>query len=79
VPTRAQTPDELGDQLARCVANGYRAVKFHILQPDPDHVIAETRQDFRIVDSRVQLTTRPGLGLEFDQAFLARHRTGVIT
>jgi D-galactarolactone cycloisomerase len=43
VPTRASTPAELGDQLASCVAAGYRAVKFHILQPDADHIVAEAR------------------------------------
>src|SRR5439155_2212937 len=43
VPIRNETPEELGEQLAECVADGYRAVKFHILSRDPDHIVAETR------------------------------------
>jgi L-alanine-DL-glutamate epimerase-like enolase superfamily enzyme len=43
VPTRASTPTELGEQLAVCVQQGYQAVKFHILRPDPDHIVAETQ------------------------------------
>lgn len=43
IPIRNETPEELGKQLAACVATGYRAVKFHILQRDPDHIVAETR------------------------------------
>ncbi|MGH2371492.1 MAG: mandelate racemase/muconate lactonizing enzyme family protein [Chloroflexota bacterium] len=42
VPTRAQTPQELGEQLAACVELGFDAVKFHILSTDPDHIVAET-------------------------------------
>lgn len=43
VPIRNETPEELGEQLAESVAAGYRAVKFHILNRDPDHIVAEAR------------------------------------
>lgn len=43
IPIRADTPEGLGEELAACVADGYDAVKFHILQRDPDHIVAETR------------------------------------
>src|SRR5579875_145817 len=43
VPIRNDRPQELGEQLAERVAAGYRAVKFHILQRDPDHIVAEAR------------------------------------
>lgn len=43
IPIRADTPEGLGEELADCVANGYQAVKFHVLQRDPDHIVAETR------------------------------------
>jgi L-alanine-DL-glutamate epimerase-like enolase superfamily enzyme len=43
IPIRNDTPEELGEQLAACVAAGYGAVKFHILNRDPDHIVAETR------------------------------------
>jgi L-alanine-DL-glutamate epimerase-like enolase superfamily enzyme len=43
VPTRAGSPAELGDQLAACVALGFRAVKFHVLNADPDDIVAQTR------------------------------------
>jgi L-alanine-DL-glutamate epimerase-like enolase superfamily enzyme len=55
VPTRAQTPEELGEQLARCVEAGYRAVKFHLLRIDPDHVVAETRAARRAIGPDVKL------------------------
>jgi L-alanine-DL-glutamate epimerase-like enolase superfamily enzyme len=55
VPTRAKTPEELGEQLAACVDAGYRAVKFHILQPDPDHIVAETRAARRAIGPDVKL------------------------
>lgn len=55
VPTRAQTPEELGEQLAQCVARGYRAVKFHILRNDPDHVVAETTAARRAIGPDVKL------------------------
>jgi L-alanine-DL-glutamate epimerase-like enolase superfamily enzyme len=55
VPTRAETPEELGDQLAACVAAGYRAVKFHVLRPDPDHIVAETRAARRAIGPDVAL------------------------
>ncbi|MGH2931183.1 MAG: mandelate racemase/muconate lactonizing enzyme family protein, partial [Solirubrobacteraceae bacterium] len=55
VPTRASTPQELGDQLADRVANGYRAVKFHILRPEPDHIVAETRAARRAIGPDVTL------------------------
>ena len=31
-------------------------------------------QDFKVEQGRVQLSSRPGLGLEFDEAFLRRYR-----
>jgi L-alanine-DL-glutamate epimerase-like enolase superfamily enzyme len=43
IPIRSRTPEGLGEELADCVANGYLIVKFHILQNDPDHIVAETR------------------------------------
>jgi L-alanine-DL-glutamate epimerase-like enolase superfamily enzyme len=55
VPTRASTPEELGEQLASCVAEGYRAVKFHIIRNDPDHVVAETRAARRAIGPDVKL------------------------
>jgi L-alanine-DL-glutamate epimerase-like enolase superfamily enzyme len=55
VPTRASTPEELGEQLAACVEAGYRAVKFHILRSDPDHVVAETRAARRAIGPDVAL------------------------
>jgi len=55
VPTRARTPAELGEQLARCVENGYRAVKFHILQNDPDHIVTETRAARQAIGPDVKL------------------------
>ncbi|HEV8636497.1 MAG TPA: mandelate racemase/muconate lactonizing enzyme family protein [Chloroflexota bacterium] len=55
VPTRAATPEELGEQLAACVAMGYRAVKFHILRPDPEHIVAETRAARRAIGPDVAL------------------------
>lgn len=55
VPTRATTPAELGDQLARCVAAGYRAVKFHILQADPDQIVAQTHAARQAIGPNVQL------------------------
>jgi L-alanine-DL-glutamate epimerase-like enolase superfamily enzyme len=55
VPIRATTPDELGEQLTACVDAGYRAVKFHILQRDPDHIVAETRAARRAIGPDVKL------------------------
>lgn len=55
VPTRATTPQELGDQLAACVAAGYRAVKFHILRPDPDQIVAEARAARHAIGPDVRL------------------------
>lgn len=40
----------------------------------PPEVWAHLYQDFRIVEGRIQLTERPGLGLDFDEAFLKRYR-----
>ena len=42
VPTRATSPQELGEQLAACVAMGFDAVKFHILNRDPDDIVRQT-------------------------------------
>jgi len=39
VPIRNETPEELAEQLAACVAAGYDAVKFHIINRDPDHIV----------------------------------------
>lgn len=55
VPTRAKTPEELGAQLAACVEAGYRHVKFHILQRDPDHIVAETRAARAAIGPDVEL------------------------
>jgi L-alanine-DL-glutamate epimerase-like enolase superfamily enzyme len=43
VPIRNETPAELGAQLAACVAAGYGAVKFHIINRDPDHIVEQVR------------------------------------
>lgn len=43
VPIRNETPGELGEQLAGCVADGYDAVKFHIINRDPDHIVEQAR------------------------------------
>ncbi|MEA2526784.1 MAG: hypothetical protein QOF73_4011 [Thermomicrobiales bacterium] len=43
IPIRSDTPEGLGEELAACVAAGYDAVKFHILDRDPDQIVAETR------------------------------------
>jgi L-alanine-DL-glutamate epimerase-like enolase superfamily enzyme len=55
VPTRAGSPEELGEQLAACVQNGYSYVKFHILRADPDHIVAETRAARRAIGPDVKL------------------------
>jgi L-alanine-DL-glutamate epimerase-like enolase superfamily enzyme len=55
VPTRATTPEELGEQLAACVELGFDAVKFHILQRDPDHVVAETQAARAAIGPHVKL------------------------
>jgi D-galactarolactone cycloisomerase len=41
--------------------------------PQPE-IYAHLWQDFRVERGRVQLSQRPGLGLEFDEAFLRRYR-----
>jgi D-galactarolactone cycloisomerase len=43
IPIRSTTPEGLASELAECVEVGYRAVKFHIVSADPDHIVAETR------------------------------------
>jgi L-alanine-DL-glutamate epimerase-like enolase superfamily enzyme len=43
IPLRSRTPEGLAEEVAAAVAMGFRAVKFHILSPDPDHIVAETR------------------------------------
>ena len=55
IPIRNETPEELGEQLAECVADGYRAVKFHILNRDPDHIVAETRAARAAIGPDVEL------------------------
>jgi D-galactarolactone cycloisomerase len=42
VPTRATSPQELGEQLAACVGQGFDAVKFHILNRDPEDIVRQT-------------------------------------
>jgi D-arabinonate dehydratase len=42
VPARASSPAELGEQLAASVTMGFDAVKFHILNRDPDDVVRQT-------------------------------------
>jgi len=44
----------------------------------PPEVWAHLYRDFRIADGRIQLTQKPGLGLELDEDFLARYQTAVI-
>jgi L-alanine-DL-glutamate epimerase-like enolase superfamily enzyme len=55
VPTRARSPEELGEQLTACVAAGYRAVKFHILDRDPESIVAQTRAARRAIGPDVAL------------------------
>jgi L-alanine-DL-glutamate epimerase-like enolase superfamily enzyme len=55
VPTRAGTPEELGEQLAACVAAGYRAVKFHVLNREPDSIVAQARAARRAIGPGVRL------------------------
>jgi len=55
VPTRAETPGRLGEQLAACVDAGYRAVKFHVLGFDPDGMVAQTRAARQAIDPDVKL------------------------
>jgi L-alanine-DL-glutamate epimerase-like enolase superfamily enzyme len=44
----------------------------------PPEVWAHLYRDFAIEGGRIQLTERPGLGLEFDAAFLRRHRVATL-
>ncbi|MCC6626443.1 MAG: mandelate racemase/muconate lactonizing enzyme family protein [Chloroflexi bacterium] len=41
IPIRSRTPAGLAGEVAAVVDQGFRAVKFHILSPDPDQVVAE--------------------------------------
>jgi L-alanine-DL-glutamate epimerase-like enolase superfamily enzyme len=43
IPLRSRTPAGLAEELAAAVALGFDAVKFHILNPDPDQIVAATR------------------------------------
>jgi L-alanine-DL-glutamate epimerase-like enolase superfamily enzyme len=43
IPIRSTTPAGLADELAACVAAGYETVKFHIVDADPDRIVAQTR------------------------------------
>jgi L-alanine-DL-glutamate epimerase-like enolase superfamily enzyme len=55
VPTRASSPQELGDQLAACVAMGFDAVKFHILNRDPDDIVRQTQAAREAIGPNVRL------------------------
>ena len=55
VPTRAASPAELGEQLAACVAMGFDAVKFHILNRDPDDIVRQTRAAREAIGPDVRL------------------------
>ena len=55
VPTRASSPAELGEQLAACVALGFDAVKFHVLNRDPDDAVRQTQAAREAVGPEVRL------------------------
>jgi L-alanine-DL-glutamate epimerase-like enolase superfamily enzyme len=55
IPIRSTTPAGLAEELAECVHNGYQAVKFHILQRDPNHIVAETRAAREAIGSNIKL------------------------
>jgi L-alanine-DL-glutamate epimerase-like enolase superfamily enzyme len=42
IPIRDRTPAGLAQELVDCVDDGYRSVKFHIVDYDPDHIVACT-------------------------------------
>jgi L-alanine-DL-glutamate epimerase-like enolase superfamily enzyme len=74
VPTRAATPEELGEQLAACVEAGYRAVKFHILSADPDQIVAQTRAARRAIGSDVALMVDVFRALDVPSAIAVARR-----
>jgi L-alanine-DL-glutamate epimerase-like enolase superfamily enzyme len=53
------------------ILDGRAPVREAAQQPE---IYAHVWQDFAVARGRVQLSSRPGLGLEFDEAFLRRHR-----
>lgn len=55
VPIRNETPEALGEQLAACVAAGYDAVKFHIINRDPDHIVQQVRAAREAIGPSVKL------------------------
>jgi L-alanine-DL-glutamate epimerase-like enolase superfamily enzyme len=55
IPIRSRRPEGLAEEVAAVVALGFRAVKFHILSPDPDHIVAETRAARAAVGPDVKL------------------------
>jgi L-alanine-DL-glutamate epimerase-like enolase superfamily enzyme len=55
VPTRATSPEELGEQLAACVRMGFDAVKFHILNRDPEDIVRQTAAAREAIGPRVKL------------------------
>jgi L-alanine-DL-glutamate epimerase-like enolase superfamily enzyme len=55
VPTRATSPGELGEQLAACVEMGFDAVKFHILNRDPDDIVRQTAAAREAIGPQVRL------------------------
>jgi len=42
----------------------------------PPEIFSRVWQDFKVEQGRVQLSNRPGLGLEFDERFLRKYRVG---
>lgn len=40
IPIRKRTAAGVAQELADCARDGYRAVKFHIVDNDPDHIVA---------------------------------------
>jgi L-alanine-DL-glutamate epimerase-like enolase superfamily enzyme len=55
VPTRAASPEDLGEQLAACVEMGFDAVKFHILNRDPEDIVRQTAAAREAIGPRVRL------------------------
>lgn len=55
VPTRATSPQELGVQLAECVEMGFDAVKFHILNRDPEDIVSQTAAAREAIGPRTRL------------------------
>ena len=59
VPTRATSPQELGQQLAACVEMGFDAVKFHILNRDPEDIVRQTAAAREAIGPRGPADDRP--------------------